>query len=87
MCVACSILLTCDKFNCRSEQFQEQLWDISCNLLKGYLSPDIWREYGPSETEQQREEAAANGQEEEPQGPTKDGDEIESLPVSPVLSS
>ena len=87
MCIACSVLLACNKFNCRNEAFQEQLWEISCNMLKDYLSPDILREYGPSETEQQRGEAAANGHREEPQGPTKDGDEIESLPVPPVLSS
>ena len=35
----------------RNESHQEQLWEISCNLLKDYLSPDIWREYGPSEVQ------------------------------------
>ena len=34
---------------CRNVDHQEQLWDISCNLLKDRLSPDIWREYGPSQ--------------------------------------
>ena len=33
----------------RNQSHQEQLWEISCNLLKDYLSPDILREYGPSE--------------------------------------
>ena len=48
---------------------QEQLWEISCNLLKDYLSPDIWREYGPSETEQLTGEATASTRRDDPQEP------------------
>ena len=29
----------------RNEQFQEELWNISCNLLKDWMSPEIWSKY------------------------------------------
>ena len=29
----------------RNEQFQEELWRISCNLLKDWMSPEIWSKY------------------------------------------
>mgnify|MGYP006953838072 CR=1 FL=1 len=45
------------------------MWEISCNLLKDYLSPDIWREYGPKETEQERGEAAASVSQQDLQEP------------------
>ena len=75
--------MTCNEFHCRNEQFQEQLWEISCYMLKDYLSPDIWREYGPSQTEQQSGEATANATREEPQEPLKDvdGKEVVSVPA------
>ena len=28
--------------------FQEQLWTQSCKLLKDHLSPDTWKNFGPS---------------------------------------
>ena len=59
----------------RNQIHQEQLWEISCNLLKDYISPDIWREYGPSETEQQTGEATASGTGEELQEPPKSVEE------------
>ena len=35
--------------NCyRNEQYQEELWHISCELLKEWMSPEIWDKYGPS---------------------------------------
>ena len=36
-------------------------------MLKDYLSPDIWREYGPSQTEQQRGQTTACTSREDPQ--------------------
>ena len=30
---------------CRNEQFQEELWNISCDLLKDWLSPEIRSKY------------------------------------------
>ena len=38
-------------------------------MLKDYLSADIWREYGPSEVEQQCEQATASASREDPQEP------------------
>ena len=35
--------------NIRNEQYQEELWDISCKLLKEWMSPEIWDKYGPSQ--------------------------------------
>ena len=32
----------------RNEQYQEELWHIRCELLKDWMSPDIWDKYGPS---------------------------------------
>ena len=32
----------------RNEQYQEELWDVSCELLKEWMSPEIWDKYGPS---------------------------------------
>ena len=32
----------------RSEQYQEELWHISFELLKEWMSPEIWDKYGPS---------------------------------------
>ena len=32
----------------RNEKHQEELWDISCELLKEWMSPEIWDKYGPS---------------------------------------
>ena len=32
----------------RNEQYQEELWCISCELLKERMSPEIWDKYGPS---------------------------------------
>ena len=56
-------------------------------MLKDYLSPDIWREYGPSETEPQRGGVTANGQGEEAHGTPKDSAETEQVSVSPVTTS
>ena len=55
-------------------------------MLKDYLSPDIWREYGPRETEQ-RGEPTANGQGEEACGQPKDNPETEPVLVPPVTTS
>ena len=33
---------------CRNEQYQEKLWRISCDLLKDWMSPEIWNKYSPS---------------------------------------
>ena len=33
---------------CRNEQYQEELWHISCELLKEWMSLEIWDKYGPS---------------------------------------
>ena len=52
-------------------------------MLKDYLSPDIWREYGPRETEQQREGATANGQGEEAHETRKNTDGTDDVPVTP----
>ena len=30
---------------CRNEQFQEELWSISCDLLKDWMSPEIQSKY------------------------------------------
>ena len=30
---------------CRNEQFQEELWSISCDLLKDWMSPEIHSKY------------------------------------------
>ena len=67
---------------CRNQSHQEQLWEISCNMLKDYLSPDIWREYGPSETGQQGGEATANEQGEETHGTLADADGPKGVPVT-----
>ena len=32
-------------FICRNEQFQEELWSISCDLLKDWMSPEIRSKY------------------------------------------
>ncbi|XP_065911854.1 retinol dehydrogenase 11-like [Dysidea avara] len=32
----------------RNEQYQEELWGISCDLLKDWMSPEIWSKYSPS---------------------------------------
>ena len=32
----------------RNEEYQEELWRISCDLLKAWMSPEIWDKYGPS---------------------------------------
>ncbi|XP_065911513.1 retinol dehydrogenase 11-like isoform X2 [Dysidea avara] len=32
----------------RNEQYQEELWRISCDLLKDWMSPEIWSKYSPS---------------------------------------
>ena len=52
----------------RNQSHQEQLWEISCNLLKDYLSPDIWSEYGSKETEYQTEEHTVHTEEVQEQG-------------------
>ena len=31
----------------RNETAQEQLWDISINIVKDYLSPEVLEKYGP----------------------------------------
>ena len=30
---------------CRNEKFQEELWSISCDLLKDWMSPEIQSKY------------------------------------------
>ena len=30
----------------RNEKFQEQLWEISVNAVKDYLSPEVLEKYG-----------------------------------------
>jgi len=32
----------------RNEQYQEELWSISCELLKEWMSPEIRDKYGPT---------------------------------------
>jgi len=32
----------------RNEQYQEELWRISCDLLKDWMSPEIWSKYSRS---------------------------------------
>ena len=32
-------------FYYRNEQFQEELWSISCDLLKDWMSSEIWSKY------------------------------------------
>ena len=65
----------------RNVTHQEQLWDISCNLLKDYLSPDIWREYGPSQTT-----SSGEGQQDQPP-PVPSGGEGQQDQPPPVPSS
>jgi retinol dehydrogenase-11 len=66
----------------RNVDHQEQLWDISCKLLKDYLSPDIWREYGPSQPttsgERREEEPPSEQVEEHP------SDQVEEHPSEKV---
>ena len=69
-------LATCSV--CRKEELQEQLWEISVNIVKHHLSPEVLGQYGAAftagSTGQQRDEAtdqSANQQEEcseEPSG-------------------
>ena len=33
-----------------NQQLQEHLWQISINIVKGYLSPEALDKYGPSES-------------------------------------
>ena len=49
----CDIASTCTVYIqvciiCRNEQYQEELWRISCDLLKDWMSPEIWSKYSPS---------------------------------------
>ena len=41
----------------RNEQFQEELWKISVDLVKAFLSPDILEKYGPAQTATSQPEA------------------------------
>lgn len=45
----------------RNEQFQEELWRISCDLLKDWMSPEIRSKYSTTTTEDQPPPAAATG--------------------------
>ena len=61
----------------RNEQYQEELWKISCELLKDWMSPEIWEKYGPSKqndndtmdadsNQSQKQDRHCNDEEEEP---------------------
>ena len=47
-CKTCVIKLYYYYFIYRNEEYQEELWKISCELLKEWMSPEIWGKYGPS---------------------------------------
>lgn len=44
----------------RNEQYQEELWNISCELLKEWMSPEIVEKFGP--TKLQTTNNASDGQ-------------------------
>ena len=44
--------------NYRNEQFQEELWQITVDLVKTFLSPDLLEKYGPAQTTTSQPEAA-----------------------------
>ena len=81
MCTQCvfwhSIVLI--SYN-RNVTHQEQLWDRSCDLLKDYLSPEIWREYGPSQAP-----SGGEGQQDQPP-PVPSGGEGQQDQPTPVPS-
>ena len=64
----------------RNVTHQEQLWDKSCDLLKDYLSPEIWREYGPSQAT-----SGGEGQQDQPP-PVPSGGEGQQDQPPPVPS-
>ena len=50
---------SCDTFFwCRNEQFQEELWKITVDRLKMFLSPNILEKYGPTQTTTDQSETA-----------------------------
>ena len=52
-------------FSCRNEVFQEQLWDISINAVKDFLSPEVLQRYqSPPQPSQDQSTAAIAVQQE-----------------------
>jgi len=49
----------------RNEQYQEELWRISCDLLKDWISPEIWSKYssntGTTTTTNKQESGNSDG--------------------------
>ena len=41
---------------CRDQQLQQQLWEISVNIVKDYLTPEVLEKYGCPENSQSREQ-------------------------------
>ena len=39
----------------RDQQLQEQLWEISVNIVKDYLTPEVLEKYGSAENSQSQE--------------------------------
>ena len=68
----------------RNEQYQEELWRISCDLLKDWMSPETWSKYSPSTetttTAAKQESANNDGVDDQPtttaseNKPVEDGD-------------
>ena len=50
---------------CRNEQIQEELWKISSDIVKGFLSPEILEKYSPSQTTTSEQEPEESGENEE----------------------
>ena len=49
-------------FSIRNEQYQEELWSISCELLKEWMSPEIRDKYGPTKQENSTSNDSNGGQ-------------------------
>ena len=74
----------------RDEKQQEQLWEISINMIKEFMTPEVLQQYGPalpvSSQEEQQEGSQSNEQrtsEQEPSGEqeAETGQEQEQLPA------
>ena len=44
----------------RNEQYQEELWRISFDLLQDWMSPEIWSKYSPSTKATTKQESGNN---------------------------
>ena len=62
----------------RNEQYQEELWRISCDLLKDWMSPETWSKYSPSTettTTAAKQESANNDGVDDQPTTTKDNED------------